>query len=320
MTDITRLLDSASDQSVRDVLGAGLDDAPSPEALDKVAGTLGMSAAALSTSSSALALPSSASVNPGSIGVASFGASAKVGVLAGAATPAGVAGTQSGLAGAGIGVGAWLKTLMVSFISAGALSTGAIVVHERLDQNEGAPHRAPTASLERGDMPVSSTSRAAVSRPVAAPSVSERAAENAPAAPPLRAAEPEGTGAEGSPPRPPNPRVGQRSAQTISNSEREGSLALDVARIDSARSALEANDAKRALRELDAYERSPRAGVLDREALLLRIDALARQGAMAEMRALARQYLQRFPEDAHVPRVRQLLGARPSNVQAFPSP
>jgi hypothetical protein len=108
--------------------------------------------------------------------------------------------------------------------------------------------------------------------------------------------------------------------QTGSNARPPGSLARDVARIDSARSALAANDATRALGELDAYERSPRAGVLDREALLLRIDALARQGATDEMRVLALQYLQRFPDDAHAPRVRQLLGVRPSNVQAFPTP
>ena len=101
-------------------------------------------------------------------------------------------------------------------------------------------------------------------------------------------------------------------------------LAREVRQIDSARQALESRDAEGALAALDSYERSRVVGVLDREALLLKIEALSQKQELERAKALTRQYLERFPTDAHAPRLRALLGATreqgatSSSVQAFP--
>lgn len=96
-------------------------------------------------------------------------------------------------------------------------------------------------------------------------------------------------------------------AATVGQGHQKGALAREVAQIDAARRALVSSDPEAALSELAAYEQSRRLGVLDREALLLRIDALLQQQKFSEARGLAYQYLERFSGDAHAPRLRELL-------------
>jgi hypothetical protein len=85
-----------------------------------------------------------------------------------------------------------------------------------------------------------------------------------------------------------------------------GPLTLELERIEAARAALVARDGKRALFELALYTKVRSTGTLDREARILRIDALLLLGQVGEARELARGYLERFPKDAHTTRLREL--------------
>lgn len=86
-----------------------------------------------------------------------------------------------------------------------------------------------------------------------------------------------------------------------------GQLGREVASIDRARQALSAGDAAGALRELDSFDHTQLTGVLEREARVLRIDALLAQGQTSRARSLAEQYVQQYPNDAHAARLRALL-------------
>jgi hypothetical protein len=86
-----------------------------------------------------------------------------------------------------------------------------------------------------------------------------------------------------------------------------GQLGREVAGIDRARQALAAGDAAGTLRELDSFEHTQQTGVLEREARVLRIDALLAQGQTNPARSLAEQYVQQYPNDAHAARLRALL-------------
>lgn len=64
-------------------------------------------------------------------------------------------------------------------------------------------------------------------------------------------------------------------------------LLLEAKYVENARSALAAGDPKRALRELDFYDKIPNATSLRQEATLIKIEALSQSGRKAEARALA---------------------------------
>jgi hypothetical protein len=85
------------------------------------------------------------------------------------------------------------------------------------------------------------------------------------------------------------------------------SLTLEVAAIDAARAALTAGNAALALQRLDDYAALPRTGTLEREAQLLRIDALSLAGRTTSARALLQSYAARFPQDPRLNRLRSLL-------------
>ncbi len=86
-------------------------------------------------------------------------------------------------------------------------------------------------------------------------------------------------------------------------------LAADVALIDRAKKRLGRGDATATLRELEAYGKARNTGVLDREALVLKVEALVLAGKRSQAREVARGYLERFPEDAYTRRLRQLVAA-----------
>jgi hypothetical protein len=89
-----------------------------------------------------------------------------------------------------------------------------------------------------------------------------------------------------------------------------GGLGRDLTQIDATRRALKAGDAKRAEALLDGYERGRRTDFFEREALVLRIEALVQQGQHQRAATLASSYFRRFPDDAHARRIRSLLGIR----------
>jgi hypothetical protein len=83
----------------------------------------------------------------------------------------------------------------------------------------------------------------------------------------------------------------------------------EVRRIDAARAALAAGNAQQALNELSAYDRIAVSGMLDREARVLRIEALVKSGDWQRARQLAAAYSTAFPNDAHARRLRSLISA-----------
>ncbi len=90
----------------------------------------------------------------------------------------------------------------------------------------------------------------------------------------------------------------------------------EVRQIDAARLALASRNADGALAVLDDYNRSRIVGVLDREALLLEIEAFMQKQNVDRARQLARQYVVRFPMDAHAQRLRALSSKDSSSAQA----
>ncbi len=86
-------------------------------------------------------------------------------------------------------------------------------------------------------------------------------------------------------------------------------LGREVARMTAARSALAASDAARTLEILDSYEAEFPSGAFSVEVSVLRIEALARVGRMAEARRLGHRFLQQHPHGLFAQRVAATLGA-----------
>jgi hypothetical protein len=91
---------------------------------------------------------------------------------------------------------------------------------------------------------------------------------------------------------------------TAPSSAQASQLGHEVELIDRVRRALTAGNTSLALSELTAYERVSRTGVLDREARVLRIQALREAGDVAGAQQLTARYLADFPDDAHALRLR----------------
>jgi TolA-binding protein len=88
-----------------------------------------------------------------------------------------------------------------------------------------------------------------------------------------------------------------------------GTLAAEVAALDSARQALGAGNASRTLELLNGYEaRFPDAGMLP-EALYLRLEAFTLEGDQSNAEAIARRILRVYPSSPHAARARAVLGA-----------
>jgi RNA polymerase sigma-70 factor (ECF subfamily) len=85
-------------------------------------------------------------------------------------------------------------------------------------------------------------------------------------------------------------------------------LQLELQRLDASRRRLAAGQADQALALLDAYERTTPRGVLKLEAEVLRIDALARSGRLAQAQARAASFLARHPNSVLAARVRRIAG------------
>jgi len=85
-----------------------------------------------------------------------------------------------------------------------------------------------------------------------------------------------------------------------------GDLHDQIALIDAARTAVKAGSTERALVLLRRYEASYPAGAFRPEALALRIEALSAGGRGAEARALARDFLARYPQSPLADRVERL--------------
>jgi hypothetical protein len=261
VTEFRPLLESSTSATARELLRSGLDDAPPPESMGRVAGVLG-----LTLTAAVVAAPAGAATVNGAL-----------------ASGLGAVGKTSGISAAL--VGKWLASGLV----AGALVSGTASVVERVNQpprtSEHVVVRAPTAP--RAPSPGRST---ASPLPETAESrESEAVVTTTPTAIAVASV------ASTTPP--------------VPDSSASRALGAEAARIDAARRALEQGDARRALIELDWYERSRIVGVLDREAALLRIQALVRMGDKARAVEVARGYLAKHPQDAYAARLHELIRA-----------
>lgn len=87
------------------------------------------------------------------------------------------------------------------------------------------------------------------------------------------------------------------------------SIAEETRAIDQARRELASGNASAALATLDAYDRLPGPHRLQPEALLVRMDALAKSGNAAAARVVAKSLLDQSPNGPHAARARQVLGS-----------
>jgi hypothetical protein len=91
-------------------------------------------------------------------------------------------------------------------------------------------------------------------------------------------------------------------------------ISLEIAALDSARSALRSGRTGEALTALDHYDASyAKAGSLRVEATALRIEALLRSGKRARATSLANAFLARNPKSPYAARVRALIGDGAAN-------
>jgi hypothetical protein len=254
MTHIDRLLKSSQNQRTRELLGAGIDDAPAPGSLQRAAAGLGVVVAGSTWSAAA----------------------------AGAGSATGAAGSAIASAGTLTAVGT-AKLLAIGALAGTLVSGASVAVHRAVESTSVAPvASAPSSALP----PPSAPARVSVADLPRASALKPLPIEPAPASLAASAA----------------PRASVRTEPNDS-----GALAAEVARIDAARSALSRGDTARALAEIAAYRSERRLGVLDREAALLAIRAHSERGDVERARELARSYLAQNPDDAHAPRLRELV-------------
>jgi hypothetical protein len=86
------------------------------------------------------------------------------------------------------------------------------------------------------------------------------------------------------------------------------SLSAELALLQEARRALVAHDPARVLAELQRYSGTPRSGLLDSEADVLRVEALVQAGRRPEAVSLATSALNAAPEGPHAARFRRIIG------------
>jgi hypothetical protein len=94
--------------------------------------------------------------------------------------------------------------------------------------------------------------------------------------------------------------------QEPATARRAAMLTEELGAIDHARVALAGGDARRALEELDAYDRRFPAGRLQIEAEVMRIDAFAKLGRRDVARQRAEVFLKRHPNSVLATRVRAI--------------
>lgn len=224
-------------------------------------------------------------------------------------------GTAGGVAGFAkvslVGIGKWFG---IGILSGLVVTTGFHVV-TRLGAAPGAAESTTGAGLDavrppRPAPPPSSPANQA-SPPAEAPAVaSDEAAQKAEAArEPAAAARPaphsksapkKETEAE--------PRA-EASAAPEETEPRPASLSAELALLQEARRALVAHEPARVLAVLQRYSGSPRSGLLDSEADVLRVEALVQAGRRPEAAALAASALAAAPEGPHAARFRQIVEA-----------
>jgi len=265
---ITRMLEGGGSSEARDLLESARVDAPSKSAFARTAASIGVVGAGM--------------------------------VLSGAVHGATASGATAVASTAKAGVTSTLviaKWFLIGAVTGSAFSTAAYVA-----------------------MPPRNTAPAAVQAPTTITNISPPVPAPRPKAPPLPEPltdpppavqrPPEARAMESAPSQEPRSVIlpALPSTSTIAPpSADQGSLLRDeVAMIDAARAALESRESSTALSILNRYDTRVRTHVLDREARLLRIDALVQSGDRASAARLAQDYLNDLPNDPHAARLRAI--------------
>lgn len=166
--------------------------------------------------------------------------------------------------------------LLAGFVGGGIVAGGASALLPAPGAPAAAVARTPTATIPH--------------QPHAAPALaaSDESEPESVVAPPVQTATPR--------------------APVSAASSSAGQLGREVQLIDSARRALATGNTSLASTQLDEYRRIAITGVLDREARVLRIETLLRQGDRERAATLAKAYISELPNDPHSARLRSLLG------------
>lgn len=268
MNGPSRLLESSSHPGVRELLRAGIDESPRPAALQRTAVALGVSGSIASVTAAASATGGAALATT-------------------VATP-----TTFALAA---------KWIAIGTLCGGGLAASAQAVSDFA----AAPPRAATVTQRVASAPATPVASAVV---VANPERAEPAEASIARTQLPMAARPEASVNVAAPDRS-APATAPSPALPASASLPDAlSLAREVTTIDAARAALSSGNASDALARIDGYFARARTGTLDREAELLRIDALTALGQRDAAAAHARAYAATYPRDPRLSRLRVLLG------------
>lgn len=278
MTEIRRLLESTSSSAVRELLEAGLTDAPRGDLASSVraalAGHLPPSGALVTNAASGVATKSVASL-------------------------------------------LWIAKPFLAGILGGAVlcsAAGAVAPGPKLGGTWRAqlPMPAQTSrSSTHSDAQIADLVTASAAIATSARAIEESSIESA--ARPVRRRTLPGPGENsrsGRAPAEPTPvsSVDDASAaREQTTREQTSRLRLEIEQIDRARAALAAGDLEQARSALDEHDQMAPGGVLEREALLLRFELANRASDAATAQRIAARYLQKYPRDAHSARFRSLL-------------
>jgi hypothetical protein len=280
MSDQKRLVNSSPNAFTRQLLEAGLRDRPRAASFDAVAAGVGLGVRDVMASEVDGLHNAGGGLN--------------------AATQAPVAGTLAASAA---------KWLAIGVLAGGAVSGGSVAVERVLREEPSRVAGVPA----RPHAPGPTAPRSIIS------GLDARAPELGPSLPALDAPPRQATGRASA------RRAGSAAlaAAAVSASETarvgkdhtdtprddalaEGALAREAAWIDAARRAIEQGELARATSALDDYDRERRVGVLNREALVLRVEVALRQRDFARARVLTERFAATYPGDPHVARLRAL--------------
>lgn len=278
MKDPVRLMEADGTEFERLLLSAAAREVPSSEVSARMLAGAASAGAAVALFSSIEAVGEGALSSSG--GVQAAGAGAALGGAGGSIAPPAAASL----------LGTWLvKWGVIGALFSGAVVSGFLVVNQSAPAAESAraaaarqqvvaPVSPPTA---RGDIRAEGQPGDAAKSSIEAASVDTSVVARSPGP------------AQGS-------------------SSRHGSLAVpastlgqEVALLDSARQALTAGDAERALSLISSYRRRFPEGALQQEATVLEVDALEAKGRAAQATDLKQQFLAEHPESAHTQRVQR---------------
>jgi hypothetical protein len=308
--ELERLLDGRNDELGLAMLRAASDEAPSEESFKAAAAALGLSGAAVSMSLGATATSSGA--------VASLGVPQKLGVLAlkaGSLTGGVIAKhVLIGMLGGAVAMGG-VSYAADQWTSPGARASAPLMPAKASDAPRTPPRVRPSAArpeaavVAQGDGASPAGSAASnARRPLSAANSMPQRAEALLVAPTVPArlsttALPQNAGSAAFSAEP-EPAAATPSANAMSEANK--SLAIEVALLDRARSALLRSNPNEAMRALEQYRHQRQSTILEPEATVLQIRAFDQLGQRSTASRLARAFIQSHPQSRHVEALRAL--------------